>query len=499
MPKDDVVIIGAGLGGLLCAVMLAKEGKKVTVIEQNKQVGGCLQTFSFKKKIFDSCVHYIGAMLPNQIQHRIFEYVNINQHLTIKQLDTNCFDSILLGEDTTAYPHAQGLEYFVEQLIPFFPHKAQALTTYIGILRHIADSFPMYNLRMGSNSEKEKVLYWELQKTLMDICQDSRLVNVLTGNSLLYAGIEGKTPFYVHALVQKSYIDSAFKLEGGSSQIAKALWKQLQKYGGEIVRNEQVIRLDEKNGKITNVVTSSGRHFQGNDFILNVHPAVALQWIESEQLKSIYRKRILSLENSISAFMVNIVLIPGKVRYNNHNVYWNKNGNSLNTTNYLPNGWPSNYALYFSEDKTKPGYADTLAILSYMHTSETATWNHTYNRTAKPSDRDEGYQLFKEEKSQQLINKVAERMPDLKKNIVAFQAATPLTFRDYMGTKDGSMYGIAKTVGSATQTQIPVRTKIPNLFFTGQNVNLHGVLGVSVSAVLTTAALIGLETILKKI
>jgi all-trans-retinol 13,14-reductase len=50
MNEHDVVIIGSGLGGLLSAVMLAKEGMRVAVIEQNKQIGGCLQTFSFQKK-----------------------------------------------------------------------------------------------------------------------------------------------------------------------------------------------------------------------------------------------------------------------------------------------------------------------------------------------------------------------------------------------------------------------------------------------------------------
>lgn len=42
----DVVIIGSGLGGMLSVVMLARTGMKVCVLEKNKQIGGCLQTFS---------------------------------------------------------------------------------------------------------------------------------------------------------------------------------------------------------------------------------------------------------------------------------------------------------------------------------------------------------------------------------------------------------------------------------------------------------------------
>jgi all-trans-retinol 13,14-reductase len=46
----DVVIVGGGLGGLLSAVLLAKEGMKVCVLEKDKQIGGCLQTFGLQKR-----------------------------------------------------------------------------------------------------------------------------------------------------------------------------------------------------------------------------------------------------------------------------------------------------------------------------------------------------------------------------------------------------------------------------------------------------------------
>lgn len=49
----DIIIIGSGLGGLLSAVLLAKEGKKVCVLEKNNQYGGNLQTFVRNKIIFD--------------------------------------------------------------------------------------------------------------------------------------------------------------------------------------------------------------------------------------------------------------------------------------------------------------------------------------------------------------------------------------------------------------------------------------------------------------
>ena len=53
----DVVIVGSGLGGLACALILAKEGRSVCVLEKNNQFGGNLQTFVRNKTIFYKVVH----------------------------------------------------------------------------------------------------------------------------------------------------------------------------------------------------------------------------------------------------------------------------------------------------------------------------------------------------------------------------------------------------------------------------------------------------------
>lgn len=498
MSQYDVVIIGSGLGGLLSAVILAKEGMSVAVIEQNKQVGGCLQTFSFEKKVFDSCVHYIGSMDEGQTQRKIFDYAGIGAGLGIKRLDVDGFDRIVFHDDPVEYPHAQGLGHFAEVLASYFDGAGNALSDYVKTLRLVGDSFPLYNLRNGTGLEKDKVSHWTMQEILNRIPQE-KLRQVLMGNSLLYAGSVSTTPFYIHALVTKSYINSAYKVSGGSAQISKLLWRKLQEYGGVIFRNERVIKIEEEGGLVKSAITESGNIYEGKTFISNVHPAIALQWIDSGLIKPAYRKRISQAENSISAFMVNIVLQPGKVRYHNHNTYWNRNAEALDVANYTDIEWPANYALYFGEDPDHPGFADTVAILTYMHSGEFDSWGHTRNITANPSGREAAYHAHKERKAEDLIQVVAQRFPEIKEHMHRYKIATPLTFRDYMGTGDGSMYGIMADVNQQAQTQIPIRTKIPNFIFTGQNIGVHGVLGVSVNAVAACGELIGLDYLLQKI
>jgi len=82
---------------------------------------------------------------------------------------------------------------------------------------------------------------------------------------------------------------------------------------------------------------------------------------------------------------------------------------------------------------------------------------------------------------------------------LAQSTATPLTYRDYTHTPGGALYGILKNVHEPAKTTIATRTRIPNLLQTGQNVNLHGVLGVSITAIATCAELVGLDYLLEKI
>src|SRR5256886_6999153 len=59
-PRDsyDAIVIGAGIGGLICANLLAREGLSVLLTEQHYMVGGYCSTFRRKGYTFDAATHF---------------------------------------------------------------------------------------------------------------------------------------------------------------------------------------------------------------------------------------------------------------------------------------------------------------------------------------------------------------------------------------------------------------------------------------------------------
>ena len=187
----DVVIIGSGLGGLVCGAVLSMNGYKVGIFEKNRQIGGCLQTYSRDKTVIDTGVHYIGALDTGQNLHSIFKYLGIIDKLKLKKMDVDGFDKIGFGSDEKTYKLAQGYDNFIKQLLTDFPEEEKALNDYCEKIKEICGKFPLYNLRTGDYAEKEDILNIDTYTFLTSITNNRKLQQVLAGNNLLYAGVAG--------------------------------------------------------------------------------------------------------------------------------------------------------------------------------------------------------------------------------------------------------------------------------------------------------------------
>lgn len=499
MEKYDVVIIGSGLGGLECGAILSREGFSVLVLEKNKQIGGNLQTFARDKCIFDTGIHYIGGLSEGQNLHQYFRYLGIMDDLKLMKLDEDGFDVVSFEGDPTAYRHAQGYENFIEVMSSYFPSEREGIVKYCNTIRQVCRHFPMYNLQ-PSNGDWSNVAYLDVSARdfIASCTKDPKLQAVLAGTNLLYAGEGDKTPLYTHALVINSYIESAWKCMDGGSQIGRLLARIITQNGGKVLKHARATKFIFKDDEIEAVELDDGRRFEARHFISNVHPAVTLDMVEEGKIRNVYRKRINSLENSISVFIVYLVMKKNTLDYFNCNFYHFISPDVWDGVAYGED-WPRNYAVFTGASSKGNTYAESLTVMAYMNYAEMAQWERTYNTVLHKEERGEGYEEFKKTKAEQLIQQLGKRFPKISQNIAAYYTSTPLTYRDYIGTKDGSLYGIVKDYRDPMRSFLSARTKIPNLLFTGQNLNMHGVLGVTIGSVVTCSEFLGNQYLMEKV
>ncbi|MDD2623129.1 MAG: NAD(P)/FAD-dependent oxidoreductase [Bacteroidales bacterium] len=488
----DILIIGSGLGGLISAYILSKNGYKVAVLEKNAQIGGCLQTFQRFGVSFDTGMHYIGSMQEGQILYRLFNYLNLLD-LPLNSLDVNGYDVIsIVGKE---YKYASGYENFVEVLSKSFPERRKEIETYIKSIQEIAQASPLYNMKASTNYTFVNADYVKtsVNEFITSITSDYRLQNVLAGTLPLYAGIKDKTPTYIHALINNFYIQSAYRIVGGSDQIAHMLASSIRSFGGEMYTNSEVIEILCNHEHAIGVRLINDEIITSDYIISDIHPEATIQMIHSPLIRKVYRERIRNLENSISNFTVYIKFKENSVPYQNYNYFYFNNEDVWEANNYSLSAYPDTYLYMHQCHEPNPTYAQSAEIIAYMNFAEVEKWAHT-----KVGNRGEAYRVFKEEKAQRVLNRLQESFPGILASIESYETSSPLTYRDYTATKNGSMYGIVRDKNFPIQSLVSQRTKIPNVFLTGQNINTHGILGVSIGAIITCAEFLGVNKIMQE-
>jgi all-trans-retinol 13,14-reductase len=484
----DVIVIGSGLSGLFSALLLARAGKKVCVLEKNQQYGGNLQTFKRNHILFDTGVHYVGSLSEGQVLYEYFKEVGIMQDLSLERLDLNGYDRICFGDTPDVmYPHAQGYENFVKQLLAYFPDERKALEQYIYTIRTICDKFPLYRYNATEVHYDVATLSIKLSDFLDNLTTNERLKAVLLGASFLYAGVTPQTPLYVHALSVNSYIQSAYRLTKGGSQITDLLIRELQRYGAHLYRQTEVVAFSYgSEQQITAVHTKQGQTFRATHIISAIDVKQLLQIAGKEAFKPSFYKRVQGLQPTASAFSLHLVLKPNIFPYLPYNIYWFKNNDSVyNTAQYATNDFPLSYMLSMNPPRNGGAYTDNITLLTYMAPDELHRWHESFSTCIQGEGRGEQYELFKRQRALDLLDVVAQKFPTIKQSIAYYYTSTPLTYRDYIGSAMGAIYGYKKNADHIMESVFMPQTHIKNLYLVGQSVAMHGLVGVTISAVLT--------------
>lgn len=133
----------------------------------------------------------------------------------------------------------------------------------------------------------------------------------------------------------------------------------------------------------------------------------------------------------------------------------------------------------------------TLSVMCPVRWEEWSAWEESC-RNHRPAS----YQARKERVAAALLSRLDDLQPGLKAQVQYWEAATPLTYRDYTGTWQGSAYGVKKSSQRLREATLSVRTHAGNLLLAGQSVVLPGMVGVTISAAAAAGTIIGFPRML---
>jgi all-trans-retinol 13,14-reductase len=482
--KYDAVIIGSGLGGLLCGTILSKEGYRVCVIEKNAKTGGCLQSMRRNGHVFNTGIHYIGSLDEGQIMHQYFKYFGLNGKVDVQRLDEDRFNVIGFGDEEDTYSLAMGYG-FIDSVTKRFPGERRALEQYAAKLKDACMSLPFYALdeKLCDSIFENPYLGTNADQYLCSLTSNKRLQQVLRSNELMYGIHSDKASLLLYSLINHSFIESAWRMAGNSEQISNTLAEGIRAAGGTIICCRTAERLVVEKETAKAVILHTGEEIEGAQFISAIHPQTTLRMIAGGNLKKSYRSRIENLQNTSGFFVLHAALKDRTFPFIN-SIYNHCNRNQ---------SWPAKLMMTPVGDNCD-GYAQAVSMMAHIDFEELKPWENTTVR-----NRDAGYHELKALKAKQMIEAAEQQFPGFGQMIERQYTSTPLSYRDYTGTPKGSAYGVLKDCNRPLSTMVFPHTGISNLLLSGQSVYFHGALGVSLGAAATCAELLGAKYLMDKI
>jgi all-trans-retinol 13,14-reductase len=511
----DAILIGSGMGSLTAGALLAKEGKKVLILEKHYTAGGFTHVFKRKGYEWDVGIHYIGEVQrPNSPVKRLFDYITDRN---LKWADMGqVYDRIIIGNKK--YDFVKGPDNFKNQLFEYFPDEKEAIETYIFHIIAANKTNGSFYASKAIPVFLNKIIGWKMRKkylkysdkttyeVISSLTQNKELIKVLTGQYGDYGLPPKQSSFVMHAAVVKHYFHGGSFPIGGSSQIVNTIAPIITNAGGAIVISADVKEVIIKKNQAKGVLMADGKSFYSDIIISGAGVINTFKKLIPEKISSKYGllDQLQKIKPSVSHASLYIGLngSPEELELPKTNlwIYPKKGDHDTLVSNYvndLSEPFPVVYVSFPSaKDPDWPNRypskstIDIITLLPYDRFSE---WEGS-----KWMKRGVSYDEFKESISKRLFEELFKQLPHLRDKIDHYELSSPLTTQHFVNYDKGEIYGIDHTPDRFRQKFLQPRTPIKGLYLTGQDIVTAGVGGALFSGLITSSAITGIN-FMKKI
>jgi phytoene desaturase len=483
----DVIIIGAGLGGLVCGQLLAGTGLRVVIFEKKAKVGGCCTSFQRKGFTFDLSVQSIGGCREGGRVWRLLDDLGLRDRIELLPLDP---------AREYHFPDLKVIQYVdlsshVEYLASLFPREREGIREVYQIYRSLSeeiDRFP-HSLSWFDPARFEREFPFtfrfreETLEGLLDaLIKDPGLKTILGVRSSYALLPPSKLSVIAMASLEMSYLQGGVAvLKGRMEALPLLLAEGLLRQGGELHTRQEVKGITVKGGKALGVQLKGGEQISSRVVISNADASTTfLKMIGEAALPSGWSKRLKGMRPSFSYFII----------------YLGVHGDldlSCSNNEIFPQYDLEEEYRSLEQGRIPPTPSYYLLAPSLANPSHAPDGHSTLCLSYKAPYRlqggwDEG---AREELAEQLISQAEGMVPDLRRRIVLQVSSTPLTIERMTGNRWGAAYGWAQIPRQAGIYRLNRVSPIEGLYLAGHWTAPGGGVAAAMASGQITANLIG--------
>jgi prolycopene isomerase len=467
--KYDVIVIGAGIGGLTAAAILAKNGKRVLVLEKNPVPGGYVVAFKRKSFKFDATLHVINGCEEGGLTYRVLKEAGINDK--IKFLKPKYIFRLIYPDFDLRIPQ-RNIDEYKSILVNYFPEEERGIKDLFKTMTNIfSDIQRLYTSNIPLKLElpyfplKYPILFRYMNKSfeymLNTFLKNHKLKSIIS-QSWLYFGLPPSrlSAIYFSYAWYDFFHNGIYYPDGGSEEIVDVLVNAIKEYGGDVIFNCEVTKIQTKN-YIAKSVTVKNSEFFGEVVVSNIDPYhTFLNLVGRKNLPANFVKLLQNMEVSISAISIYCGLdkdIQTSENIHDYELFlsntYNLDKQFLSCVNNDPNEVTFSLCLYHNL------YPESITNKNTIMSISTSSSYDYWRRLPKTE-----YVKEKNLYAESILRRIKEHFPSLYRNISFINVSTPLTLERYTGNQKGATYGFSQIVSQSGIKRLPQVTPVKNLY-----------------------------------
>ena len=475
----DVVIVGAGLGGLSAARHLQEAGYRVIVVEGHSKPGGYAHYFKKEGFRFEVALHALDGLGEGGWSRELFDTLGILDTVEFNRLDP--FYTAHFPDFEVAVP--TDLDRYLARFADVFPEELDGAKEMFEAIRRIGHDMARYardrsngirvpQMEMPSRYPDMAFAFasnWaDWIDQYLDSVESKALVTTLWG----YLGLPpSKLSAGQFALTLLSYHTSgAWYPTGGSGTMTFAIADEIEAHGGTVIYRTEVTSIEPgSHGSL--VRTHRGPEIHARAVVSNASPTATARLLPEDALPDAWLAQASGETPSLSSLVVHLGVDRNLAAEGwGHHEFFDMPGYDYESEyQALQEGRFDDAGMIISNytvvDPTNAPEGGTVLVLTTL-----APWNYekVWGTGGDLSEyrNNPAYLEVKDHAGEILLTRAERLIPGLRDAIVTMHVGTPLTNVRYVRQPGGSLYGREQTVVNQMNRRKPT-TPIDNLFLAG--------------------------------